>query len=199
MGKIIKEDCKFISIHKLKEWGILKHNYYGGSIIWTSGYSGEKSDVKYIIDLQDGYFRLQYKIKTGGEEWKSIDHKYPLTPSSCTYGGQRWWFICSVYSSGRYCGKRVANLYLGSGSHYFACRHCYNLTYQSRNENRGGKMRYLFRILDVETKIELIREKMKRSFYAGKPTRKMRRVMRLNRGIMPDVDILMKNEKKGIL
>lgn len=29
------------------------------------------------------------------------------------------------------CGRRVRKLYLGPGGTYFACRHCYNLTYES--------------------------------------------------------------------
>ena len=41
-------------------------------------------------------------------------------------------FICSVYSHGQYCGRRVAVLYCLRD--YFACRHCYELAYESQQE-----------------------------------------------------------------
>ncbi len=51
----------------------------------------------------------------------------------CNYGGKRPWFICPGYN-GRSCGRRVAILYCNGL--YFRCRHCFDLTYQSRNESR---------------------------------------------------------------
>ena len=44
----------------------------------------------------------------------------------------RPWFVCRVYSGGRYCGRRVAVLY-GAGE-LFACRRCYGLAYASQHE-----------------------------------------------------------------
>jgi hypothetical protein len=45
----------------------------------------------------------------------------------CTYGGYRPWLVCGN------CGRRVVVLY-GVGK-YFACRHCYDLTYRSCQES----------------------------------------------------------------
>lgn len=39
-------------------------------------------------------------------------------PPNC---GRRW-FVCSVHANGRYCGRRVALLYLAG--ELFACRRC---------------------------------------------------------------------------
>ena len=44
--------------------------------------------------------------------------------------GERPWFVCPGVVSGRYCGCRVAILY--SAGRYFLYRHCYDLTYRSR-------------------------------------------------------------------
>jgi hypothetical protein len=74
--------------------------------------------------------------------------------------------------SGVYCGKRVGTLY--KDGDLFACRHCYNLTYSSRNQS--GKYRGFVSIPDVEE----AGKEVKRMYYRGKPTRKYRRYMRLD-------------------
>jgi hypothetical protein len=65
--------------------------------------------------------------------WKSIERRVPLTWTACHFGGKRPWFVCSVCANGRYCGRRVAVLYLAGDS--FACRRCYGLAYESQ---QGG-------------------------------------------------------------
>ena len=76
-------------------------------------------------------------------QWKSVEQRVPITWTECHLGGRRPWFVCSVYTAGRYCGRRVALLY-GAGE-LFACRHCYGLVYASQHEvvhQRGlGKAR----------------------------------------------------------
>src|SRR5256885_4718116 len=62
----------------------------------------------------------------------SVEQRVPITWTACHIGGHRAWFICSAYSGGRYCGRRVALLY-GAGE-LFACRCCYDLAYASQHE-----------------------------------------------------------------
>jgi hypothetical protein len=69
----------------------------------------------------------------GATEWKSVEQRVPITWTACHFGGQRPWFVCSVYSEGRYYGRRVAVLY-GAGD-YFACRQCHSLAYASQQES----------------------------------------------------------------
>ena len=68
-------------------------------------------------------------------EWRGVQmaQEISLGWTSCNYGGRRPWFICGN------CGRRVAVLY-GAGK-YFACRHCYDLTYRScqESDSRFGK------------------------------------------------------------
>lgn len=76
---------------------------------------------------------LDYRYRLAGdEEWEQVDQRIPLEWTQCHLGGERPWFVCPVYRNGVYCGQRVAKLY-GAGK-WFACRHCYNLAYQSQNE-----------------------------------------------------------------
>jgi hypothetical protein len=53
--------------------------------------------------------------------------------TACHLSGRRPWFVCSVSSNGRYCGRRVAVLY-GAGE-LFACRNCHGLAYASQQES----------------------------------------------------------------
>jgi hypothetical protein len=76
---------------------------------------------------------LIYRSRTwGASEWKSIEQRVPVTWTACHLGGQRPWFVCSVYSNGRHYGRRAAVLY-GAGE-LFACRRCYRLAYASQHE-----------------------------------------------------------------
>ena len=68
-------------------------------------------------------------------EWKPINQRVPITWTDLHFGGRRPWFICSVYGQGQYCGRRVAVLYCLWD--YFACRHCYELAYESQQDPSG--------------------------------------------------------------
>jgi hypothetical protein len=77
---------------------------------------------------------LTYRIKTyWDDEFRDIEQAIPLSWTPCHFGSKRPWFICSACRNGRYCGRRVAKLYLGFGG-IFACRHCNNLAYASQHE-----------------------------------------------------------------
>ena len=177
MSKIIAEGCNSISIFKLKKWGYLDGNYHSGQITWTNTLDNE-SNISFAIDLTNKnnmYIELEYKIKdnSGDSEWKNIKQKYPIVTTPCNYGRVRYWFQCLVYNQGVYCGRRVGKLYLGSGSKYFACRHCCNLTYLSRIDG------YAYTSLDMKEQ----EKKIKRWYYNGKPTRKHRTYLKMEKSI----------------
>jgi hypothetical protein len=76
---------------------------------------------------------LSYWSQSGGaSEWKSIEQRVPITWTACHFGGRRPWFLCSVYSDDRYCGRRAAVLYCAGA--LFACRRCWGLAYESQQE-----------------------------------------------------------------
>lgn len=133
--------------------------YSGGGRATTSGYM--RLDVRYLhrngflrpgsisfqrwslrgepygsinLSAWDGHVVLSYRTRThDSEEWKHKEYSVLLEWTRCNYGGERAWFRCPVAN----CGRRVAILYGGS---LFACRHCYNLAYDSQNETRHGRM-----------------------------------------------------------
>ena len=60
-----------------------------------------------------------------------------LTWTPCNYGGYRPWFRCPGAFNDVLCDRRVARLY--ARSHYFLCRHCYQLAYSSQNVSVGDR------------------------------------------------------------
>lgn len=164
MSKIHKEDCRTVSIYDFKKWGRL-NGFDSGMITWTSP-GGNKNSVRYAILIgndQESYLKLTYTITdhwTG--EKHDIEQEYPIIPLPCHYGGKRYFFQCSLFKNGIYCGRKAAKLYLGAGIKYFGCRHCYDLTYESRING------YSYCIPDIEE----YGDSIKRWYYRGKPTRK---------------------------
>ncbi len=82
-------------------------------------------------------------------EWKSIEQRVPITWTACHLGGQRPWFVCAVYSNGRYCGRRAAVLY-GAGE-LFACRRCYDLAYISQQQ--APRLRRIEKVRKIRVKL----------------------------------------------
>jgi hypothetical protein len=71
---------------------------------------------------------LSYRHPSHGDSYADLEYSVRLDWTPCHFGRQRGWFLCPA----RGCGRRVAILYLGGA--VFACRHCYQLGYQSQTE-----------------------------------------------------------------
>jgi hypothetical protein len=107
-----------------------------------------------------------------GEEKEYMNYKVQLTTTPCNYGKNRYWFICPLTKNEKYCGRRVGVLYkIGK---WFGCRHCGEIAYNSQMQSE--KYKGFVSIPDIER----AEEKVKRYYYKGKPTRKYRKVMKLN-------------------
>ena len=140
----------------------------------------------------DNYIRFQYsQIEHNGES-NDFDYTVKLISTNCNYGGKRWWFKCPLIKDGIPCNRRVGVLY--KQGDYFGCRHCHDLTYSSKKENRNSIYFSLFKTLLSYKKIEEIQKTMKRDFYAGKPTRKLKRIMKLYEQTKPHSDLLKKEK-----
>ena len=172
------EECKSISVSFLRENGYLS-GFQSGRIVWTNRSGEETASMGAIVSTSDGegYMRLSYTMtdrNTGKET--HFDYKVELVTTPCNLGGVRWWFICPLSRNGVYCGRRVGVLYRAPRADYYGCRHCYNLSYESRNDSRHGRLGYLGRFLILDRQIEKLRERMHRRTYRGMPTRKARRL-----------------------
>jgi hypothetical protein len=125
------EGSRPLDVMKLARAGYLAGSRTGG---WQWTY---QDGTTAFIGITGGRqaITLDYRIKSGGEDWRSVHQSVPIRWTSCRFGGERPWFICDVQANGVHCGRQVAKLY-GAGR-LFACRHCYQLGYQVQ---RGGRM-----------------------------------------------------------
>ena len=97
------------------------------------GPAAEKRPGPSTLRTQVDAVVLIYRVCSFLAEWKSTEQRVSITWTNCHVGGRRPWFTCSAHTNGRYCGRRVAVLYLAGES--FACRKCYGLAYASQ---QGG-------------------------------------------------------------
>jgi len=175
------EDCRSISISFLKK-GDYFCGYRSGGIVWKNYYGEETSSIGVTVSTMDGdnYVQFQYTTtdRNTGEKTE-YDYKVRLTTTACNFGGVRYWFICPLFRNGVYCGRRVAKLYKAPGANYFGCRHCYNLSYESRNETRSGMFGAFGNVLKTDKRIDDLRSQIKRWTYKGKPTKKVRKLQAL--------------------
>lgn len=170
------DNLQKVDVYWLKKHGYLEpHCWKTGGIEWTHGFSGKKSSIGIEASLLEGgmYVRFQYTQTEMNGEQKNFDYKVPLTATPCHYGGQRYWFICPWYANGKYCGRRAGILYLGGN--YFACRHCYNLTYNSRN--LSGISKVAGQVISMP-ELERLEKEVKCKYYAGKMTRRYQRYLK---------------------
>lgn len=170
------------SLKKIEIWWLLKDMknrlIKSGDISW--GEDGSHGSISYELRLTPDYPRLHlyYVISSDySEEKKEIKYMVPLIQTDCHFGSTRFWFQCSLYKNGERCGRRVGVLY--KAGDYFGCRHCYELTYRSRNENRRHKMQSLFRLLELEKKIEKLQAKTRKYTHRGRPTKNARKLEQL--------------------
>ena len=126
------------------------------------------------IDDQEQYVRFNYTQtdRFTGEK-TDLDYKIPLITTSCHFGGSRYWFQCPWYANGVYCGRRVGTLYLGGK--YLACRHCYNLTYNSRN--LGGISKLAGQVISMP-ELDELEKSVRVKYYRGKMTRRYKRYIK---------------------
>jgi hypothetical protein len=104
----------------MKKQGYVRHGATG--ILSWSCNNEQTGAIRYRVETDRVI--LNYRLRPHGGEWEDVEQVVLLDWTPCNYGGKRTWFLCP------HCNRRVALLY-GAGK-YFLCRHCYHLTYISR-------------------------------------------------------------------
>lgn len=159
-----------IEIYWLKNHGYLE-NWKAGAIQWTDQLGNKSSiGITILVEGAGGHIHFNYLQTESDGTKKDFDYDIRLTSTPCNFGGKRFWFICPLSKDGAYCGKKVGVLY--KAGDYFGCRHCYNLTYRSKNENRRSKLFPIFAILKTHQEMEDFEPTVKRFTYARNPTKK---------------------------
>lgn len=181
MSRYTTADTRNFKIYSLRQWGVLEPEsvFFNKAVVWSRN-DEETGRIGYCISTVKGnsYIELDYKTRSswGVEEWKPIKYKIPLESVNCHFGGIRWFFRCSLHRDGQYCGRRVAILY--QAGDYFGCRYCADLTYESCNESKRFRG-FPFGVLTKGMKADELYERISRTHYAGKPTQKYKRYLKL--------------------
>lgn len=158
------------SISDLKKWGYLKPNQIKSGIITWSRNGIKESSISIEVDMNKLLMKLNYKC--GGEPREA---KYRLDWELSNLGkGKVWYFICP------HTGKRCRILYCIQG--YFLHRSAFiGCMYESQTHSK--KWREWDLIYGDYFKTERIYEQLyKKNFkktYAGKPTKKYQKFMRI--------------------
>lgn len=178
MSKTEADDCKKIEIwwllRDIKEKGGYKYT----TVSWGENGSHGSISIEVSVNNSEKFARFIYtQTDRLSEEKKDFDYKVPIITTPCHLGGERYWFKCSLFKNGQHCGRRVGVLY--KDGDWFGCRHCYELTYKSKNVNKGYKHYPMFRVLELRLEIDKLEEQSHRNTYRGKPTKKRVRLEKL--------------------
>lgn len=167
--KGVVEDYLMLNIFKLNEWGFLSGGSLGGTLTWKRKWSKEDTmSIQARLGGDEKYVALQYTQTDPDETQKAFNYKIELTSTSCNYGGKRYWFVCPLVKEEISCQRMVGKLY--KVGDYFGCRHCYNLSYYSRNSDR--------RVTVTMPDIDRLEKAVKRRYYNGKPTKRYQRLLK---------------------
>ncbi len=160
--------CK-LKMSYLKQRGMLTGEESIEKISWTSNMLG-KTTVVILVDVTDEPFAvIMYPVTDRDGNKTDYNEKVSLVTTPCYFGGVRYWFSCPD------CWSRVGVLYLAPGDVRFRCRHCNDLSYNSRNRCMVGEFGH------TSKQIDALRSEIKRWTWRGRPTRKVRRLHALER------------------
>jgi hypothetical protein len=131
--------------------------------------SGKETAVSLQVDVMGApYIRLVYLLRDSRGNTRDYDYPVSLLTSRCNIGGGfRYWFQCPG------CHERVGVIYLPPGHSHFRCRNCHGLTYRSRTRDVITASGHTSR------QMAKLRTEIKRRTWAGRPTRKVRRLRAL--------------------
>jgi hypothetical protein len=133
LKKTQAEECAKLTIFFLKPY-LQPGNW--STVRWSRG-GQETGSISYRV-LGDDHptgLRLIYTIGAKSGHPEDFNYLVSLTTTPLPWGGVRYWFECPLQG----CTRRVGCLYLPPGGKYFGCRHCYNLTYESRQEGSSSR------------------------------------------------------------
>src|SRR5262249_53546762 len=107
------ETCLWIDVRPWRKDGRLEP---GRSFVISWVQSGQPCGAMEVQTASSGV-KLRFEVYSFQDERSQrIEQDVPVTWTPCQFGGGRPWFRCTATADGRYCGRRVAILYLGAPS-----------------------------------------------------------------------------------
>jgi hypothetical protein len=170
--KLVAERCRSLDVSSLKNMGYFEQSR-SGDVTWTNAIGTVIASIGLSSSVnQSSFLIFEYTHCKSGE---SLSYKVELAQTDCNFGGVRHWFICPN------CGRRVGKLYLPPQKEHFRCRHCYNLSYRSRNTKLNSPSSQIMYVLRTLSKAEELENQIRRWFYRDELTLKARRFLSLKR------------------
>jgi hypothetical protein len=87
-----------------------------------------------ISDPADAFVELSHQTRDSNEGDRIVRDRVRLVSTVPTYGGRRWWFLCSRT------GRRTTKLFLPNGGWHFWSREAYALGYACQREDRFSRL-----------------------------------------------------------
>ncbi len=165
------DELKTVSISFLAKHGYLKPNQWkGGSINWSrNGNNTGSISIKVCTQPENSFIELDYNCNKS-----PINYRVQLISTPSNLGkGVVWYFVCP------YTGKRCRKLYLADTYFYHrsAFRGCMyeKQTYSKKNRLYFRQLQILF---DEENDLCKSNKKHNKTFYKGKPTKRLLKTMK---------------------
>jgi hypothetical protein len=133
----------------VREWSRRGFLRASQSFTWFWNFQGAPLGSAVVRTETDAMILTFCSQNPSDNQWTLIEQRVPVTWTKCHLGGQRRWFVCTLYSGGHYCGRRVAVMYGIDG--FFACRNCCGLAHASQNES--PKNRDIRRSRSIRTRL----------------------------------------------
>jgi len=171
----VEDYSKTISIKFLKKYWYLDTwvDHRTWRLYWKRNWK-ENWNISIEIDKGETSWFVRVFFTQTSPDWimKKLDYKIPLVSTPCNYWGIRWWFLCPCKSN------RCSILYL-QNNWIFASRKTLNLCYSAQKESK--RYRYMDYLMWTPfNKMYLLKDKIKYPYRNWKPTRKMRRFLKLH-------------------
>jgi hypothetical protein len=101
-GKSTVESCRSIDVLDWHRRGCLR---LPRRFSWAWRLDGKRV-ASINAETERHCVTLKYRSRSYGEGWTDVEQRFPVVWTPCRFGGERPWFICSVYANGTYCGRQ---------------------------------------------------------------------------------------------
>jgi hypothetical protein len=144
-GKATVEGCRSLDV---LDWHRRRYLRSPRRFSWVWRQDGKRV-ASINVETERHRVTLKYRSRSYGEGWTDVEQRFPVVWTPCRFGGNRPWFVCSVYANGTYCGRQIAKLY--QTGRLFACRHCSRLAYACQQES--GHLRGLWKAQKIRMRL----------------------------------------------
>lgn len=138
---------------------------FGGVLRWSVR-GKEVGSANYTPEYRDDALRgvmMRYTVTLRDQAPEALQYFVPIVQRTTAAGIRHQLWICPLVVNGQQCDHTVRSLYLPGGGRYFGCRHCYHLTFTSRQAHDKNDWRR-FELLQsrVDQLIARHRQRMQR-------------------------------------